>query len=474
MLYETSIPGTDDWWVMQLAEEFGRDLPRLYKLQSYVDGTNALPDEWDTAMRDAYRRFIHMSRLNMAELIVSARVDRMKPLGFRTAAPGDANGDKLAMATWKRSTMKVGVRDFFADAGTFGKAYLTTTGPQRPSADAQPLIIRSSGMSTISRQSAIRPDYAEAAVTVGHDPINQVDILTLFRPGVAGQSAYMRQAYRQARVSAIPTNGSSWYPGRGWTWVSDPVLLGYTAEVPVFQMRGRNGKGMFEKHLDSLDRISNGIRERLTINAMQAFKQRAIKAKDAGSLPDVYPAGHELAGQRVPYDDIFKAGPAALWKLPPGVDIWESAVADTTGILQGSKDDIRNLAATSSTSLYILSPDSVNGSAGGADLAREAQTFSTEDWIDRAEIPLAQSLSAAFMAQGDTVRATIGEITTIWAPVDRISIESRAQSASQAKGGGLSQQLINEKIWQLTPDEIELEKQYKADELFEQAAAGGV
>jgi hypothetical protein len=69
-------------------------------------------------MRDAYRRFIHMSRLNMAELIVSHAVNRMKPLGFRTAAPGDVTGDAAAWATWKRSGMKVGVRDFFTDAGT--------------------------------------------------------------------------------------------------------------------------------------------------------------------------------------------------------------------------------------------------------------------------------------------------------------------------------------------------------------------
>jgi hypothetical protein len=92
MLEQTTVLGSDDWWLVQLAADFGADLPRLYRMQSYADGTNALPDEADAAMKDAYRRFIHMSRLNMAELIVAARVNRMKPLGFRTAATASKSG----------------------------------------------------------------------------------------------------------------------------------------------------------------------------------------------------------------------------------------------------------------------------------------------------------------------------------------------------------------------------------------------
>lgn len=460
MLDLTSIPGSDDWWVMQLAAEYGRDLPRLHKLQSYADGTNNLPDEFDSAMRDAYRRFVHMSRLNMAELVVSARVNRMKPLGFRTAAAGDVEGDSAAWSTWKRSGMKVGARNFFRDAGVFGSAYLTTTGPQTPNAAAQPLIIPSNGMTTITRQFATQPAVTEAALQIGYDEIDRVDVLTLFRAG------YMRQAMRSARVSSIPTDGSAWVPGTGWTWASDPIPLGYTDTPPVFKLSGPGGKGMFEKHLDSLDRITNTIRDRLTITAMQAFKQRAL----SGDLPSEYPPEHPKAGQVINYDEIFKAGPAALWRIPEGAKIWESSVTDITAILSATKDDTKHLAAVSSTPIYILSPDAVSGSAEGASLAREALTFSVEEWHDHAEMPIVLAHSAAFGAQGDEVRAAVGEIEIIWAPADRSSIVERAIAAPQAKAGGMPQRMIDEKIFQLTPAEIDQAAQDRRDDAFLQPA----
>lgn len=461
MLTQTTVPGTDDWWLMQLATDFGADLPRLYRLKAYADGTNALPEEADPSMREAYRQFLHTSRLNMAELVVSARTNRMKPLGFRTAGPGDDLGDSAAWKMWKRNGMKVGARDFFTSAGNYGGAYLTTTGPKTPSASAQPLIVPSDGFSTITRPFAVQPWKSEAALQVGWDAINQVDVLTLFRGG------YMRQAVRSAKRTSVPSNGGVWTPGRGWDWVSDPVPLGYTAEVPVFRLTGPGGAGMFEKHLDSLDRITIGIRDRLTINAMQAFKQRALE----GDIPDYYPPDHPQAGQKVNYDDIFKAGPAALWRLPAGVKIWESTVTDTQGLLSGNKDDIRNLAAASSTALYMLSPDAAGGSAEGASLARESLTFSTEEWVDRAEMPIVLSLATGFQAQADPVRSAPGDIEIIWAPVDRSSIIERSSASAQAKAGGMSQRMINEKIFQLTPSEMAQEEQNRNDELFAQAAA---
>lgn len=461
MLTQTSVPGTDDWWLMQLATDFGADLPRMYQMKSFADGTNVLPDEADAGMREAYRKFLRRARLNAAELIVSARTNRMKPLGFRTAAPGDDLGDSAAWTMWKRNGMKVGARDFFTDAGTYGSAYLTTTGPSKPAADAQPLIVPSNGFKTVTRPSELQPWLSDAALQVGWDPINQVDMLTLFRGG------YMRQAMRAGKRSSVPANGSKWSPGRGWDWVSDPVPLGYTEGVPVFRLSGPGGMGMFEKHLDALDRVTTTILDRLTITAMQAFKQRAIK----GDLADVYPADHPLAGQKINYDDLFKAGPAALWRLPSGLDIWESTVTDITPILTATKDDMKHLAAVSSTPLYILAPDAENGSAEGAKLADKTLKFSVEDWQDRAEMPIVLSLATGFQAQADPVRAATGDIEIIWSPVEQATMLDRAQASAQAKAGGLSQRMINEKIFQLTPSEMAQEEQNRNDELFAQAAA---
>jgi hypothetical protein len=464
LLSQTTVAGSDDWWLMRLATEYGQRLPRLYMLRSYHEGENSLPDEWDAGMREAYRRFLHLSRLNMAELIVGARVDRMKPLGFRTAAPGDDTGDRLARAHWQRSQLDVGVQDFFTDAGIYGEAYLTVTGPQRPTADAQPLIVRSDGWSTITAQYSDRDWLAEAALNVGYDAVLGVEILTLFRPG------YMRQAFRAVRTPTIPTNGSRWLPGRGWSWATDPIPLGYTDQVPVFAGRGRGGKGMFERHLDSLNRLSQRIRDQLTITAMQAFRQRALD----GDLPEYYPADHPRAGEKVNYDEIFKAGPAAMWRLPKDAKMWESAVTDITPVGTAIKDDVRHLAGVSRTALYILSPDAANGSAEGASLARESMVFSTEDWMGRMDRALHQALATCFLATGDSVRAQAGEIQTIWASPERASATERANAFSQVKGK-LSTQMAQELVLQLTPDQIERDRQYRDQEAFETplASTGG-
>jgi hypothetical protein len=462
-LSETSVPGTDDWCVMQLAAEFGDSLPRKRMLQSYVDGTQMLP-VYDTSasMRSAYLRFVKTARLNLADLTIGARVSRMRPLGFRTAAPGDTTGDKLAMRNWRRSKMKVGSRDLFSDFATFGEGGLLTTGPTVPSADAKPLMRPLSPLEFASRQYTLEPYLTEMAMFVGYDDIAGVETLTLLRPG------YMRQALRIAKRTSVPDNGKRWSPGRGWAWESDPIPLGYTDQVPFAHIEMKGGKGVFEGHTDSLDRINRGILDRLTITAMQAFRQRGIR----GDLPKEYPADHPQAGQEINYDEIYSAGPAALWMLPVGAEVWESSVTDITPIITGNKDDVVKYAGATTTPLYILQPDVANTSAGAADLAREGIIFAVEEMNDRAELGLSIAHSLNFQAMGDTLRADPDEVETIWASVARLSMSEQAQAASIAPSGGLPQRMIDEKIWQLSPAEIEQAAQDRSDEAFESAITG--
>ena len=461
-LAETTVRGSDDWCLAELAKDFGSQLPRLRSLQSYVDGTAMLPvHATSMSMREAYLRFVKRSRLNLADLIVGARVNRQRVLGFRTAAPGDDTGDRAAMRNWNRSKMKVGSRDFFRDLATYGDGYLVATGPQRPSADAQPLMIPSSPLSTISRQSMVMPWLTDYGATFGYDELAGVETITLFRPG------YVRTAIRDAKKSSIPdsTRGARWSLGRGWGWETDRLPLGYTDQNALVRASLADGHGVFETHTDDLDRINSGILERLTIVAMQAFRQRAIE----GKLPEAYPADHPRAGQKIDYEAVFAAGPAALWMLPEGAKVWESQLTPTQDIINGSKFDVTMVAATTSTPLYTLLPDSQNVAAGAADLAREGIIFAVEEMNDRAALALAEVQSLNFQALGDTLRADADEVEVIWASVARLSITERANAAAQAKTGGLSRRMILEKVWQLSPAEIEQNRQDLTDEAFESA-----
>ncbi len=463
-LTEAGVPGTDDWYLMGLANDMGANFPRLGRLRRYREGDAPMPDEADPGMRAAYRKFIAMARLNMCELIVNAKANRQKVVGFRTAAVDDVYGDKAAWATWKRSHMAVGSRQLFADAGHYGRAFLTVYGTQIPGSDGtleEPIMVPSNEWTTWTRQDPMRPWAAEAAIQIGYDSSLGVDRIILYRPG------YMRVAERVSPKSTIPTDGSQWKPNPDYNWVTGPVSLGYTEEVPVVQYATLTGKGFYEPHLDTVDRINDIVKQRLTIVAMQAFRQRALK----GDLPTEYPEGHDKAGEPIDYNEIFKAGPAALWLIPETAEIWESQPTDITAILTAAKDDLKNLAAVTATPLYVLSPDAASGSAEGAALARETLVFSVEELNDIGSDTFALAHSLAFQAARDQTKADASQIETIYASIDRANIGDRASAASQAKAGGLPQRFIDEKVFGLTPAEIEQAAQDREDEAFAAAQA---
>ncbi|WP_230671027.1 hypothetical protein [Rathayibacter sp. Leaf248] len=458
MLPESSVPGSDDWVVQRLATKWGRGLPRLGKLRSYRDGTVMVPVFASGPVREAYLAFVNRCRLNLAELIASSRTNRLRPLGFRTAVAGDKNGDALAMVPWDRSNMTVGFRDLASAVADYGEAFVTVAGPDVPTVDGEVFFLGSDGWSTVTEQYRARPWITESAATFGHDPVMGVDIITLYRRG------YMRLLTRRAKVSSFPTDGTPWSPGSGWSWAGDPILLAYTQDTPIVRVAARDGKGAFEPHLDTLDRINGTILDRTTIIAMQAFRQRAIE----GDLPEFYPDDYEdeaLRGTRIDYNSIFKAGPAALWRIPAGAKVWESATTDITPVLTAEDRDIRHLAAVSATPLYVLAPDASAGSAEGASLARETNIFAVEELADRFAGAFALVHALAFRAIGDDVRSDAARIKTIWAGFERASWTERSSAASQAKDT-MPKRMIREKIYQLTPDEIEQAQQDDSDEAF--------
>lgn len=465
MLTQTTITGSDDWWLMREATDLGADFPRLFKLQSYADGTNGVPSQASPQMAAAYAQFVKRCRLNFADTIVSAVTARQTPVGFRTAAAADEDGDKVAMATFKKSHLDVYGKDVFEDVGTFGRGYTLN--------DGQGQILRLSPWNAFTESSPMTPWSPDAGIMVGFDPVEQADIITLFRPaGTAADGstapAYSRRAVKLVkRVTSIPSNGNVWTPGNDWDWIEDPQPITWLQDVPLVDYVARKGMGQYEAHIDTLDRINQTILDRLTITAMQAFRQRAV----TGELPETYPSNHPLAGQRVNYNDVFQAGPAALWILPTGADIWESQVTDITAILSAVDKDLKYLAAVSSTPLYILSPDAASGSAAGADLADAMLNAKVKDLNVRMGISLDRAMAQSFAAQGDTTRSDASQIETMFAEPDELSWAEKAAAAAQAVTS-MSRKAIAKYIYGLTPSQIEEEEQNWSDQTFEQAALG--
>jgi hypothetical protein len=465
-VFESPTPGTDEWWLMRLASELGAKFPRLAKLRRYKNGDAPVEAAAIEAMNESYHQFNRRSRLHVVDLIVNSKVNRQKVLGFRTAAAGDALGDTLGWDNWMRSRMDLQSRKLFTDGAHYGQTYVIVTGStgDDPTAEGftKPGIIVADPWSTHANPKPTQPWLNDHAIQIARDEINEQDVLTLFGPG------WYRVAVHKSKLTTINTEGVfPWQPGTDWEWAGPRVDLAFTKECVVVTYGTVDGFGVYEKHLDTVDRVIDGIRMRMTISAMQAFRQRAL----IGDLPEFYPADHPMAGERIDYDGIFKAGPAAMWRMPADSKIWESEPTDIRPLLESEKNDVKNLAAFTSTAIYLLSPDAAGGSAEGASLAKEAMNGSVDELNEQAGATFSIMQGLMFQALRDSVRADSAKIKTIFGSVDRIDIAARSAAAAQAKAAGRSQAFIDEYIYGLSPEQMEQEKQNRADELLQQQVA---
>lgn len=457
MLSETGIPGTDDWWLVRLCNKLGEGLPRMGRLQSYRDGDALLPDNaLDAGTRESYRRFLRRARLHIVETLRDARTDRQGVVGFRTGAAGDDNGDIEAWENWTRNRMGIQSRQFFNDTADFGRAYIL----QIPSPTGMMWTIRNE-WTTISEQDSVRPWLTTAGISVGFDAIAGAEIVTLFRPG------YYRIAWRRTSIPTLPQDGTPWASGSDWTWIGDAVLTPWTPDALLVQNRTTDGYGIYEKHLDTVDRINEITVNAISLIVMQSFRQRGVK----GNLPTTYPEGHPNAGQEIDYDEMFKAGPAALWMLPNDTEIWESASTDVTPIYNARKEEVKTLSSLTRTPQDMFDGESQNQSALGAQTSREPLFYAVKAMNEQLDIALGQAQANDFAFRGDEVRADASKIETIFQKIIPATMSEKAEAAAKYKNGGATQRYIDTEVFEMSPQEQRRAAGDRVDEAFTAALA---
>ena len=429
-MIETTEPLTPGWWLKRLVGQLEERRPRYDMLESYYEGTNGIPAHADSAVREAARRLMAMSKTNFAELAIEATRERMVPIGFRTGAPSDDFGDRVAWDIWQGNSLDADHKLLDSAALSLSQAY-TIVGTVDPDLGV-PLITQEDPREMIAETDPARRRKVRAAAKVFEDTINGVDLAYLYLPG------WVLRAY-------TPHRDGSTSDISGWEWFDQQRLP--IDDVPVVpfayrpRMRGLP-KGEIEPHLPILDRINYTILNRLEIMTLQAFRQRAVKG-----VPTTNPDGTE-----VDYDDLFRQGPGAIWTLPASAELWESGTLELTPVLESIKGDIRDFAAVTRTPLSYLFPDAAQGSAEGASLTREGLIFKVLDRRGHAGESYEDTMSLAFKMMGDTVRASRRDLEVIWAPPERYSLSEMADASSKA--AGISRRTLQEKIWRLTPQEI--------------------
>jgi hypothetical protein len=435
--------------------------PGLDLLNDYLEGDPPLLN-YQAGWEELFRLIARLGRLNVAELIINAKSSKMKLDGFRTAAASDDLGDEKAAAIMDANKLRTKSREVHDFQLWAGDAYAMVT----PNDGAIPVITAEDPRETITAHDPAT-GVTRAALKMFRDEWDKADLAHLYIRQNDGTVLHF-SLIKRGRTTM--TRGVFRFSG-AWELYAEIATL---PRMPIIRFPNRGGRGEYERHLDTLDRINDQIMSKVVIAKVQAFRQMAIE-----NLPDTVeqmnPTTGDLETVTIDYTDAFEATPGSLWRLPEGAKIWESTPTDLGPLRLSIKDDLENLAAVTQTALPAITPDAASGSAEGAALMREEHVGAVEACRDYAEGGWAEVMATAFAFMGDTERADVTKLKPIWGPVERFSLSERADAASKAVTT-LPRAAIQTDIWQYPPREVARLRQLAGADLLGQPAqpANGV
>lgn len=471
---DVDVPGSAGWWFKRLAKQQADRARDLAGLQDRYDGKPPLPVGAEQAQA-AYQAFQKLARTNYESVIVRQVLNRQTPIGFRTAAADDDGGDRAAAQLWAVNEMAVQASEILEAKLALREGY-AIVGPPTDDSEGLAVITAEDPRQVITAHDPVRASRVRAGLKTFWDPDLEEDVAYVYLPagaplpaGGTSTKAVVRRATRKGKTSLLGPNFRM--SPKAWDWDEGdegPVELPIK-RCPVVRFRNRGGYAEFEKHLDLIDRIRHTILQRMVIITMQAFRQRAVKNLPK-HYPDDYPV-ENLRGQEIDYSGVFVADPAAIWMLPglgdKAAEIWESGTLDLTPVLTAIKDDVKELATVSFMPFFAFMPDGANQTAEGATTQREGLVFNVEDHNTRDGISFAQVMSLAFEMQGDTEgREKLGQLETLWAPVERHSLAQKADAGLKAHQQSMSARTILTDIWQMTPEQAQRELDARANDFL--------
>lgn len=429
--------------------------PGLDLLRSYLAGDPPLPHVAE-AWKEALYPYVRMARMNYAELVTRAPLDRMGLLGFGTAVDDDRSGDAVAARIYRENDLGLRFATVAEHMLSLGDGYMYVG---REDGDKLPVITAEDPRDVYTVENP-RTNRTRVAIKRRVDEwgdrvelwVNTPGRVTVFyRPG---SSADGLSGGFDPKAWKVDDRQSQTFPAA------------YSDMVPVHRFTNRRGVGEYEPHLDVLDRINDRLFDEMVMQKYQAFRQRV-----GIGLPQAYPADHPKAGETIDYSGAFLADPGAFWLFPPGSSVWESTPIDFGPIRLLNKDDVEGLCAVTATPLYYTVPDAASGSAEGATTQREQLLYRVSDRRSRCRFPLTGVMADSFRLLGDDARAERSAIRPIWAPAERHSLAERMSAAAQAKAAGLPQESIYVDVMEYEPADLERLAQERGRDTIYDAAA---
>lgn len=426
---------TPEQWLPVLAKRLDNDSPRVKLLRSYQDGNAPLPEGREN-VRESWKRFQRDARTNWGQLILEAVTDRIVPKGITVGGDSQSEIAVQANRIWRDNRMDSVFQTWLRDGMAFRRSFLTCwTGDDR-----RAVITADSPESMYAATDPLQPWRVRAALRVWRDPDEGMDFGLVWSEN-AWQRFFRPSMFTNEDGSTVLTTmvQGKWYPD------GDPIETGQEPPVVVYNNPG--GVGEYEPHLDLINRINKSALEILSIVAMLAFRQRALKrVKEGEPLPQT-----DESGNAIDWAKRLEYAPGALWDLPPGIDVWESQSTDIGPLLAGMKDHVRQLSAVTRTPLPMLMPDNANTSAAGAIAAEAGYITRCGTRLTESRIGAEAILLKALRVEG----ADVGEesVSVEFENVEMVSLAEKYQAASQAVGVQ-SRKSIQRQILGWGPEEI--------------------
>lgn len=426
-------------------------------LWSYYVGDAPLP-HLAAEYQDVFRDVLRKARSNHSQLIINAMLDRMELQAVSTQKDQDTNGDDLAAEIMEESGFGAKFKEALEFLFTMSESYLMAVpGPQ----GGVPTIHAIDPRRCVGIPDPVNPLRLRAALVKQFDHVTDEHVSHLYLPGERWEI--------RAKAGAVQ------WDLRALDDAPAEIIAGLEqfGGIPIVRLDNAHSLGEYEPHLDLMDRINDDNLQRIVGMWYQMLRQRALigdedddESEDFTDDTDDESTGDfwKRAGE-----EIFKADPGSLWKVPDGYTFWESAQTDFGGALQAKRDDVKELAAVTSTPLHLITPDDANGSAEGAGLIRESSTAKVRDRRERISPSLKLLWRMAFAMAGETDRGR--RIRLHWGPIEFRTLAEQASASAQAQGT-LSLEDRCERIWQMSPDEIARNRQrLDAERLIAAASA---
>ena len=430
---------TPEDWLPVLTYRLDLQQPIIFGLRQFVNGDAPLPEmgkntraTWIAFQREARTNFgaiacqSHANRIRVRGVRVGADDQSSESLTARRIARDNGLSRVIGDAVWDMLSARTGYL-LVSDDG--GRAVLTAEQPEQFYAEPDPL----------------RSWRARAAIKVWRDTVQGVDFAVVWVNGNR-QSFSRTSTINSSSVDRVVRMTNS----GGWEVAGAPEP--FTGSVPVWIFQRRDGMGLIEPHLDILNRINRVKLARLSITAIQAFKQRALTKEPGARLPE-----KDEAGNPIDWAKVFEPAPGALWDLPAGINIWESGQTDIRPLLDAEKADARDFAAATGTPISMLQPDSQNQSAAGASATTDQQVESCRDDIENIKPAAAAAMVTALLIEGVDVAGQTVEVD--FEKPEASTLAEKMDAYSKAIAAGMSVSVAQKEFLSWSQTQIDEDEQ---------------